>query len=114
MERRMKLATEMSEQNGGKLPNPQKMIQQGHGGLYRYIQRHPKEFGHFAVEEAVGRENNGNFNVGIRNEHLTAARKLIKEHGMLPDATWLARRGYTRLASYMKIYPDVFVGLENE
>ena len=87
------------------------MIQQGHGGLYRYIQRHPKEFGHFVIEEAVAQDKNGhsNFNVSIREEHLTVARQLAqKNDGVLQDTGWLIQHGYTRLASYVKTYPYVF------
>jgi len=116
MGKRLKLAQKLAEENGGKLPNPWKMIQQGHGGLYRYIQRHPKEFGHFAIEEAVAQDNqNGhnNFNVSIREEHLTVARQLAQTNdGVLQDIRWLIQHGYTRLASYIKTYPHVFNKLE--
>lgn len=115
MEKRLKLAEELTENNGGKLPNPWKMIQQGHGGLYRYTLRHKKEFSHFKVEEAVGKdEKNGrsHFNVAIRDEHLRTARKLAQNNGgVLQDTEWLAERGFTRLASYVKTYPHVFKNL---
>ncbi len=115
MEKRQKLAQKLSDKNGGKLPNPWKMIQQGHGGLYRYIQRHQKEFSQFEVEKAVGKEKeNGraHFNVGIREEHLSQARQLArKNRGVLQDPKWLNQHGYTRLASYIKTYPKVFIPL---
>ncbi len=116
MERRLKLARALARNNGGKLPNPWKMIQQGHGGLYRYIQRHPDEFGHFEYEEAVGNEQKnlnkrGSFNVSIRHEHLSTALRLAKK-GVIPDTGWLIQHGYTRLASYVKTYPHVFKNLE--
>lgn len=115
MQKRLKLAQRLADGNSGKLPNPWKMIQQGHGGLYRYIQRHPKEFSHLGVEEAVGREGKNrqsNFNVTIREEHLKKARRLAqKNNGVLPDLSWLTQHGHTRLASYVKTYPFVFVNL---
>lgn len=120
MEKRLRLATELAKSNGGKLPNPWKMIQQGYGGLYRYIQRHPKEFKRFEVEEAVGQEKskrNGHikFNVAIREEHLETARGLIcKNRGVLQNTSWLMQHGHTRLASYIKTYPHVFVHLDQK
>ena len=106
-----------SKNNNGELPNPWKMIQQGHGGLYRYIQRHQQEFKHLNVEKAVGKEPNKqnkmiNFNVAIREEHIKKARRLaLKNNGVLQDPNWLRKNGHTRLASYVKIYPNVFVDL---
>lgn len=117
MAKRLKEAERLAKKNGGKLPNPWTMIQQGHGGLYRYIQRHPKEFEHLPVEEAVGTDNHKvegrtSFNVAIRLEHLTLARKLADQNGgEVPDTNWLTAKGYTRLASYMKTYPHVFLNL---
>lgn len=117
MEKRLKLARRMADKNRGKLPNPWKMIQQGHGGLYRYIQRHPEEFSHFEFEEAVGKERTtqngrGGFNVSIREEHLKTARQLARKNkGVLQDWGWLMEHGYTRLASYSKTYPYVFVNI---
>lgn len=118
MEKRLKLARKLEIENGGKLPNPWKMIQQGHGGLYRYIQRHPTEFSQFTIEEAVGKEQieenrRGNFNISIREEHFKNAQQLArKNNGVLQDISWLMQHGHTRLASYMKTYPHVFVNLE--
>lgn len=117
MEKRLKLARKLERENGGKLPNPWKMIQQGHGGLYRYIQRHPTVFSQFAIEEAVGKEEEkngrGNFNISIREEHLKNARQLArKNNGILQDINWLMQHGHTRLASYVKTYPCVFANLE--
>ena len=114
MKKRLKLAEELTRKNGGKLPNPWKMIQQGHGGLYRYVQRHPREFSHFKIEEAVGQELikqnvQGTFNLAIRREHLKKARQLARKNkGVLQDSSWLMRQGYTRLASYIKTYPHIF------
>lgn len=115
MQKRLRLAQRLADANGGKLPNPWKMIQQGHGGLYRYIQRHPDEFSHLGVEEAVEKEEkNGknNFNVAIREEHLENAQQLAQKNGgVLQDTSWLTQHGHTRLASYVKTYPYVFVNL---
>lgn len=113
MEKRLKLAQKLACKNGGKLPNPWKMIQQGHGGLYRYIQRHSKEFKQFKIEKAVGKERTKNgrisFNISIREEHLKTARQLAQKNGgTLQDGGWLMQQGYTRLASYIKTYPHVF------
>ena len=113
MKQRLKLAQELTDKNGGQLPNPWKMIQQGHSGLYRYIQRHPKEFDHFQLEKAVQEENGSNFNISIREKHLKKARQLArKNEGVLQDPSWLIQHGYTRLASYLKTYPHVFVDLQ--
>ena len=124
MAKRLKLAKKLAKRNGGKLPNPWKMIQQGQSGLYRYISRHPKEFEHFEVEDAVKKESKlfarsteelkeklrGKFNVAIRKEHIKKARQLARKNdGVLPDISWLMQHGYTRLASYMKTYPYVFI-----
>lgn len=119
MARRLKLAEELSKKNGGKLPNPWKLIQQGHVGLYRYIHRHPKEFKHFEVENAVGKEKTKNkitnFNIAIREEHLSTVTLLAsKNNGVIPELKWLMLHGYTRLASYMKIYPKVFTCFQTE
>lgn len=109
LKKRLKLAQKLANKNGGRLPYPWKMIQQGHGGLYRYMRRNRKEFTHFNVEKAVGTERLGNFNVAIRKEHLAHAAQLArKNEGILPDLHWLIRHGCTRLASYVKTYPHVF------
>lgn len=120
MAKRLKLAEKLAKNNGGKLPNPWKMIQQGHNGLYRYIHRHQEAFEHFEVEDAVDREptkrnGEGSFNIAIREEHLETARQLAKKNdGVLQDVSWLMRHGYTRLASYIKTYPYVFVHLNGK
>lgn len=120
MARRLKLAEKLAKNNGGKLPNPWKMIQQGQSGLYRYIHRHPKAFEHFEVEDAVEpeptkRNGEGSFNIAIREEHLKKARQLAsKNNGVLQDSAWLIRHGHTRLASYAKTYPYVFVRLHGK
>lgn len=109
MKKRLALARRLANKNSGRLPNPWKMIQLGHSGLYRYIQRHPREFGHFKIEKAVGINGRAHFNVAIREEHLEQARQLAtKNGGVLQDAKWLIQKGYTRLASYIKTYPRVF------
>jgi len=111
MNRRLKLAKELARKNGGKLPNPWKMIQQGHGGLYRYIRRHPVEFKKFIVEEAVikAHKNKGKFNISIREEHIKTAQNLAKANGgVIPNSRWLIKHGYTRLASYLRTYPHIF------
>ena len=120
MAKRLKLAEKLAKSNGGKLPNPWKMIQQGHSGLYRYIHRHAEAFEHFDIEDAVEREptkrnGEGSFNVAIREEHLKKARQLAsKNNGALQDVNWLMRHGYTRLASYIKTYPYVFIPEDNK
>jgi len=115
MNKQLKLAETLSKKNGGKLPNPQKMIQQGYGGLYRYINRNPKRFNHMPVEQVVGKEHSKEtghvqYNVSIRNEHIQQAKKLARQNrGVLQTPKWLIENGYTRLASYVKTYPHVFV-----
>lgn len=114
MAKRLKHAEELAVKNGGKLPNPWKMIQQGHSGLYRYIHRHPGAFKHFEVEDAVEpeptkRKGEGSFNIAIREEHLRKARQLASKNNEVFQGTgWLIRHGHTRLASYVKTYPYVF------
>jgi len=50
--------------------------------------------------------------VAIRKEHIkTACRLAIKNNGVLQDPSWLMKNKYTRLASYVKTYPKVFVDL---
>ncbi len=120
MAKQLKLAGQLAKKNGGKLPNPWKMIQQGQSGLYRYMHRHPEAFKHFEVENAVEpeptkRNGEGSFNIAIREEHLEKARELAHQNdGVLQDAGWLIRHGYTRLASYLKTYPYVFVHLDGK
>ncbi len=108
MDRNLRLAKRISERNGGKLPNPWALIQLDYGSLYRYIKRHPKEFAHFKVDVAVGHKKNGTFNVSIRRKHLITAQQLAKSHGVIPPPRWLNSHGYSRLASYMRVYPEVF------
>lgn len=118
MAKRLKLAEQLAKKNGGKLPNPWKMIQQGQSGLYRYIHRHPKAFEHFEVEDAVEptkRSGEGNFNIAIRKEHLKKARQLAsKNNGVFQNSSWLIQHGHTRLASYAKTYPYVFAHLNGK
>lgn len=109
--RRLKLAKELAQENGGVLPNPWRMIQEGHGSLYRYIYRHPEEFDKFEYQDVVGGTNKTTFNIGIREKHLRTARNLLRIHDKLPAIKWLNDNGFTPLASYMRIHPDVFNGL---
>lgn len=114
-EKNLAQARTLAKRNGGKLPNPWKMIQQGYGGLYRYMLRHPKFFEEFEVESAVGQEkvgrNNITFNVAIRQEHIATAMELKRRLGHMPDEKWLAKKGYTRLAAYQRVRPEVFAKL---
>jgi len=114
-EKNLKQARMLAAKNGGKLPNPWKMIQQGHSGLHRYKLRHPNLFVEFQVEEAVGKEKRGNkmvtFNIAIREEHLKTARGLKKQLGFMPDEKWLLANGYTRLAAYQRVHSKAFAEL---
>ena len=111
--RNLKLADNLAADNGGVLPNPWRMIQMGHGGLYRYILRHPKKFDHFDYQEAVGgQDDDATFNIGIRQEHLKTAETLVAKKGELPSTKWLGANGYSKLVSYMRIHPSVFSDLK--
>lgn len=109
MRKNLQTAQELSDDNGGRLPNPWRMIQMGYGGLYRYIIRHPSAFKSFKFDPAVGIDKKGRkpFNVAIREEHIDTAKQLIKKKGRIPDPAWLNANGYSRLAAYMRTYPGV-------
>ncbi len=111
--RNLQLANTLAEHNGGVLPNPNRMIKMGHEGLYRYILRHPDYFEKFDYQEAVGiQDDDATFNIGIRQQHLETADGLIKKQGKLPSPKWLAVNGFSKLASYMRIHPEVFGNLK--
>jgi hypothetical protein len=116
MERNLRAAEKLARKNGGKLPNPWRMIQMGHGGLYRYIKRHPKAFSKFSFDQvlAVDRKRKTTFSVSVRDEHLATAEKLTKRHKRLPDFSWLNANGYSRLAAYIRAYPEVFKSLDKK
>jgi len=113
MKRNLEEARQIAKANGGKLPNPWKLIQMGHGGLYRYIKRHPKSFSKFKFEQVIGvdRKRKTAFSMSIRDEHIKTATKLAKRHKGLPDFSWLNANGYSRLAAYIRAYPEVFSSL---
>ena len=111
MRRNLELADRLAEENGGLLPHPWKMIEMGHGGLYRYILRHPQEFDHFGVEEPPSKI--AGYNASIREKHLKTARRLKtgrygEGRGKMPSVQWLTTHGYSKLVAYMKNYPKVF------
>ncbi len=109
------MAGRIAKRNGGKLPNPWKLIEMGHGSLYQYIGRHRKHFAHLKFDQAVQTEASAanQFNVAIRQEHLKLAKKLAKQnHGMLPRMRWLTDHGYTRLVSYVRVYPQLFEAIK--
>lgn len=112
LKRNMELAEALAKENGGNLPNPWSLIQMGHAGLYRYILRHPTHFRRFTFDSAVGREGGREkttFNLGIRQTHLETAASLAKQNrGKLPPIRTLSQRGFTKLLSYMRTYPDLF------
>lgn len=118
LKKRLAEAEKLIENNGGKLPHPSKMIEDGHGTLYRYIQRNPDHFSHFERERAIdfdGHEDAARprYYVSIREQHLETARILRKAHGgKLPSTRWMVDNGHTRLASYIKAYPHRFPATE--
>ena len=112
MEKRLSLAKKLSKKNGGKIPNPNKLIQMGHGGLYRYMLRNSKFFENFEVDKAVDmdRRTGTTYNISIREEHIRTAQRLAKRNGgKIPDAEWLQEHSYTSFVAYMRTYPHVFL-----
>jgi len=116
MQKNLHEVEKLSHNNGGKLPNPWRMIQMGYGSLYRYIKRHPSVFKRFTFDTAVGtsKGRKTSFNVAIRKEHLCTAQKLTRIHQKLPDPAWLNANGYSRLAAYMRTYPEVFSNINSK
>lgn len=110
--RNLHLASQLADENGV-LPNPNRLIRMGYEGLYRYILRHSEKFVDFEYREAVETRGDTTFNIKIRSKHLFSARKLIQEYGVLPPVKWLGDHGFTKLASYMRIYPAVFSSMTN-
>jgi len=113
LERNVNTAKELAKNNNGLLPSPWRMIKMGYGGLHRYILRHPTYFKDLQFQEVVGTEDGVSFNIEIRRRHIETVHKLIKEHGKLPGITWMNNNGYSKLASYMRIHPEVFAKFQN-
>lgn len=116
MKKNIELAEKISKANKGKLPNPWKLIQMGYGGLYIYIKRHPKAFERFCYEQVLGvdRKRGTTFSMSIRDGHVKTVAKLSKKHNGLPDFSWLNVNGHSRLAAYMRAYPEVFKGIDSK
>jgi len=113
MKKNLELAEKISKANNGKLPNPWKLIQMGHGGLYIYIKRHPKAFERFCYEQVLGvdRKRRTTFSMSVRDGHVKTATELSKKHTGLPDFSWLNANGHSRLVAYIRAYPEVFAGI---
>ena len=107
---KLALATELSKNNGGLLPRPWVIIQEGGWALYKYIDRHPEPFKAFRREASV-KKKEPSFNATIRNKHLTSAAEYHKRQGFIPEPQDVANSGDTKLASYMRRYPEVFKNL---
>jgi hypothetical protein len=118
MSKNLREAEKLAEQEGGVLPNPWRMIQMGHGGLYRYITRHRGAFKKFKFATAIGVDGKGKnkrtFNRAIREEHIETANNLARRHKGVPDSFWLNANGYSRLAAYIRRYPAVFKNLDGK
>ena len=112
VEKRLSLANKLADKNDGKIPNPNKLILMGHGGLYRYMLRNPELFENFEVDKAVetDKKTKNTYNISIRKEHVKTAQKLAKRNGgKIPEVEWLQEHGHTSLLAYMRTYPHVFL-----
>lgn len=109
IERRISLAKQLANKNGGKLPSPWKLIQMGHEGLYRYMLRNSGLFTEIQRESVITRKRDvPSINETIKDKHLETIKKLIAKHGSLPDSKWLSEHGHNKLVAYMKNHPDAF------
>jgi superfamily II DNA or RNA helicase len=95
----VKTAEKLAKKNGGKVPNPTWLKNNGYGNLYGCMYRNPESFSHLKK-------------VSLRathKDHIKTAEKLIKENGgKIPSNTWLNKNGYNAFAQYFNNHSELF------
>ena len=108
LNRYLELARKISAANGGRLPNPWKIIQLGYWSFYKYMRRHPDLFSDFELQKVIVFSKNSAYNENIRKDHVQTAVALLQANGeesLTPK--WLKRNGYSKLAAYFRLHPGL-------
>ena len=93
------VAERLAKKNGGTLPNPAWLRDNGHNGLYQAIRNHSSLFAH--IEKGL---------IGVSLfDWVAVADRLVKENdGLLPSHAWLNKNGHIGLIGAMNRKPDMF------
>jgi hypothetical protein len=87
----------------GILPSPKWLTSHGYHGLYSAMRKHPERFAHIRQRCRVWR---------TEHEWVAEAKRLAKQHGMLPEPAWLKNNGYEALYHALRTKPALFARIK--
>lgn len=91
----VKIAEQIANENGGILPSPQHLIDDGYWALYQTMRRNKNLFEHINQERRDNKKKNG-------KNWIKEAEQIAENHGgVLPRPSWLCRHGHKTLYTYM-------------
>ena len=99
------VAERLAAQNGGMLPNPRWLQQNGYGRLDHAMRKRPQLFAHIRQGSKKGRR---------PEEWVLVAKRLMKKDDRLPSPGWLRHNGYGALNDAMRRCPEMFAHIQQE
>jgi hypothetical protein len=97
------IALELAKTNGGKLPCPSWLMNNGYSGLQTALRKYPEVLGDIPIE----------MKRRTPEDYVPLATELAARHGgVLPSIPWMQKNKHTALLSMMRAHPELFIHIE--